>query len=161
MIEIRTEVKLTGVSGKKISDFLLRCNDQEYQNWWPGTHLAWHTKSQKPDDIGNVVYFDEYVGKQRLKFDAVVVKYVPGKEIIWQMKRLIKLPAWLIIRFEDSQRGTLLVHTIQAGFPGPGKILDPWLKLFFTEQFGKDMDEHAKTEFNKLALILCNESLLA
>ncbi len=154
MIEIRTEVKLTGVSGKKISDFLLRCNDKEYQNWWPGTHIAWHTKRQNPDNIGNVVYFDEYVGKRRLKFDAVVVKYVPGKEVIWQMKKFIKLPAWLIIRFEDNNRGTLLVHTIKAGFPGLGRLLDPLLKLYFTEQFGKDMDEHANIEFNKLSLIL-------
>jgi hypothetical protein len=154
MIEIRTEVKLTGVSGKKISDFLLRCNDQEYQNWWPGTHIAWHTKRQHPDDLGNVVHFDEYVGKRRLKFDAVVVKYVPGKEVIWQMKKFIKLPAWLIIGFEDNQTGTLLLHTIKAGLPGLGRLLDPLLKLFFTEQFRKDMDEHANIEFNKLSLIL-------
>lgn len=154
MIEIRTEVQLTGVSGKNISDFLLRCTDSEYQNWWPGTHIAWHTKRQFPDNMGNVVYFDEYVGKRRLKFDAVVVKCIPGKEVIWQMMKFLRLPAWLVIEFEDNDKGTVLIHTIKAGYLGLGRFLDGLLKLFFNKQFGKDMDEHAHIEFKKLAVIL-------
>jgi hypothetical protein len=154
MIEIRTEVQITGVSGKTLADFLLHCTDREYQNWWPGTHLAWHTKRQFPNDIGNVIFFDEYVGKRRLKFDAVVVKCIPDKEIIWQMKKSVRLPVWLVIRFEDNEEGALLIHTLKAGLPDIGRLLDRLLRLFFTKQFEKDMDEHAHIEFRKLAAIL-------
>jgi hypothetical protein len=154
MIEIQTEVQLTGVSGKAIADFLLHCTDSEYQKWWPGTHLTWHTKKQFPNDIGNVIYFDEYVGEQRLKCEAVVVSYIPAKEIIWQLKKFVRLPVWLIIRFEDNEEGTLLIHTLKAGLPILGGLLDRLLKLFFNKQFEKDMDEHAHIEFRKLAAIL-------
>lgn len=154
VIEIKTEVQLAGVSGKTIADFLLHCTDRDYQNWWPGTHLAWHTKRQSPGDTGNVVFFDEYVGKKRLKFEAVVVRYTPGKEIVWQIKKFVRLPVWLVIRFEDRGEGTVLTHVLKAGFPGVGRLLDRLLSLFFTPQFEKDMDEHARTEFKKLAAIL-------
>ena len=154
MIEIRTVVQLTGVSGKKISDFLLHCTDREYQNWWPGTHLVWHTKRQFPDDVGNVVYFDEYVGRRRLKLDAVIIQCIPGKEIIWQMQKFVRFPAWLVIRFEDNDEGTVITHTLKAGLPSLGKAFDGLFRFFFTKQFEKEMDEHAQTEFRKLATIL-------
>ena len=154
MIEIKTVVQLAGVSGKKVTEFLLRRTDCEYQNWWPGTHLGWHTKQQFPNDIGNIIYFDEYVGKRRLKLDAVVTQCIPGKEIIWQMKKFVNLPAWLEIRFEDTEAGTILIHTLKAGLPGPGKYLDSLFRFFFTKQFAEDMDQHAQFEFRKLAAIL-------
>ena len=154
MIEIRTVVQLKGVSGKKVSDFLLHCTDRAYQNWWPGTHLVWHTKRQSPDHIGNVIFFDEYVGNRRLKMDAVVTQCIPGKGIIWQMKKFMRLPAWLEIRFEDNEEGTILTHTLKAGLSGPGKHLDILFRLFFTKQFATDMDQHAQIEFRKLAAML-------
>lgn len=154
MIEIKTEVQLTGVTGKAIAAFLLHCSDSEYQKWWPGTHLTWHTKKQFPNTIGNVIYFDEYVGEQRLKFEAVLVRHIPAKELIWQMKKFVRLPVWLIIRFEDNEQGTILIHTLKAGLPGIGRLLDCLLKLFFTKQFERDLDEHVHIEFTKLAAIL-------
>jgi hypothetical protein len=89
-----------------------------------------------------------------LKFDAIVVKCIPGKEVIWQMRKFLRLPVWLVIEFEDNEKGTLLIHTIKAGYLGTGRFLDGLFKLFFNEQFGKDMDEHARIEFRKLAVIL-------
>ncbi len=76
MIELKTDVQLKGVAAKAIADFLLHCTDRDYQNWWPGTHLAWRTKKQFPNEIGSVVYFDEYVGQRRLKLETLVVRYI-------------------------------------------------------------------------------------
>lgn len=76
MIELKTDVQLKGVSAKAIADFLLHCTDRDYQHWWPGTHLAWRTKKQFPNEIGSVVYFDEYVGQRRLKLETLVVRYI-------------------------------------------------------------------------------------
>ena len=85
MIVMRTEVHVTGTTGHSIYEFMLNCTDEEYQNWWPGTHLAFHTTRRFPGNVGNRVYFDEYVGSRRLRFSGVVVRCDPGKKIVWQM----------------------------------------------------------------------------
>lgn len=154
MIELRTEVKVKDISGRSISDFMLNCTNEEYQRWWPGIHLSFHTIKRFPNDIGNLVCFDEYVGKRRLKFNGVVVKNISGKELIWQMKKLVRLPAWLIIELDDSDNGVIITHTLKVGFAGLGRFIDPFIRLFLTKSFEKDMEEHALVEFTKLGTIL-------
>ncbi len=154
MIAVRTEVAVVGISGRSVSDFMLNCTDEDYQNWWPGTHLAFHTTRRFPNDLGNLVHFDEYVGRRRLKFEGVVVKSIPGKEIVWQMKKVVRLPAWLVLEFDDNDEGVVIAHTIKAGFAGIGRLLDPFLRLYLARGFEKDLEEHAHIEFTKLAEIL-------
>ena len=157
MMTIESRINLKGISGKPIFDFFLNCTDEDYQEWWEGTHLAFHTIKRYPDDLGNLVYFDEYIGKLRLKCYGVIVTLVPEKEIIWQMKKVIRLPAWLSIKFEDNEGGVDIIHTITAGYRGIGKMLDPALGLFFSDDFKKEMDEHAQTEFLKLRDMLSSK----
>jgi hypothetical protein len=33
-------------------------------------------ENQFPNEIGSVVYFDEYVGQRRLKLETLVVRYI-------------------------------------------------------------------------------------
>ena len=133
---------------------MLNCTDADYQNWWPGTHLAFHTIRHVPRDLGSLVLFDEYVGKRRLRFEGVVVENVPGKKMAWQMKKVIKLPGWLILNFADSAEGVTITHKLAVGFTGVGRILDPLLRVFLPESFEKELANHAHTEFHKLAEIL-------
>jgi hypothetical protein len=151
MILMRTEVEVGGISGRTISDFMLNCTDEGYQNWWPGTHLAFHTTNRFPNDLGNLVYFDEYLGSRRLKFEAVVIRIIPGKEIVWQMKKVLRWPAWLVLEFRDSGKGVVIAHTLKVGFGGIGKLLDPLLRLYLTKGFEKDLEKHAHIEFTKLS----------
>jgi hypothetical protein len=154
MIIMRAEVEVKGVSAKSISDFMLNCTNEDYQNWWPGTHLAFHTIKRLPNNMGNLVYFDEYVGSRRLRFEGVVVKNISGKEIVWQMRMVVELPAWLTLELDDRVDGVVITHTLKAGLAGIGRVLDPLLRLYLTEDFRKDMEEHAYTEFTRLATIL-------
>ena len=154
MIAMRAEVIVNGISGKAVSDFMLNCTNEDYQNWWPGTHLSFYTTIRFPDDLGNLVHFDEYVGRRRLKFDGVVVKNVPGKELIWQMKKVVRVPAWLALEFDDSDDRVVITHTLRVGFTGIGRLLDPIWRLYLSKSFEKDMEEHACTEFTKLVTIL-------
>ena len=134
---------------------MLNCTDEKYQKWWPGTHISFHTIKRFPNDLGNIVYFDEYVGKRRLKFKGVVVENIPGKKLVWQMKKVIKLPSWLELGFEDSDEGVIIIHIFKVGFNGIGKLLDPLMKLFLAnETFRKALDEHAQFEFTELGTIL-------
>ena len=154
MIAMTTEVSVSGISGRSIYDFMLNCTDKDYQDWWGGTHLAFHTTRRFPNDLGNLVYFDEYVERRRLKFEGVVAKIIPGKEIVWQMKKVVRLPDWLVLELKDNDEGVVITHTIKAGFAGIGRLLDPFLRLYLNKGFEKDLEEHAYIEFAKLAEIL-------
>jgi len=150
MIAIKTQIYMDGVQGNKISDFLLNCTDEDYRKWWNGTHLQFHTIKRYPGNVGNIVFMDEFIGNRRVKMMGVVIRAVPGKEVVWQIKKIVKLPVWVLLKLEDREGGVKISHTIKAGFNGIGKILDPFLRMFFTREFAKAMDEHAMVEFPKL-----------
>jgi hypothetical protein len=150
MLTLQTVVDTPDLSGRQVTDFLLNCDDERYQKWWNGTHLQFHTVKRCPNNIGNIVYMDEYIGKRRLKMQAIVIKAVPGKEIVWQMKKGIRLPAWLALTVEDTKDSVRITHTITAGFTGIGEILDTLFRLYLSKEFEKAMDEHARIEFPKL-----------
>lgn len=154
MIVMATEVDVKGSSGKRIYDFMLNCTDEAYDAWWPGTHLAFHTIQRKPGNLGNVVYFDEYVGKRRLTFTMIVTEAVPNKKVVWQMMKIIKLPGWLTLEFEDHDGGVKIVHAVSVGFAGIGRLLDPILRIYFSDKFERELKAHAQTEFHKLSALL-------
>ncbi|MCL6613053.1 MAG: hypothetical protein K6U03_00285 [Firmicutes bacterium] len=70
MITFRTEVKVKGISGDRVSEFMLNCSDEAYQRWWPGVHLAFHPIKARAGHTGSLVYFDEYIGTSRMRFAA-------------------------------------------------------------------------------------------
>jgi hypothetical protein len=161
MIKIQSQVHVVGLSSREVVDFLLKCTDEQYRAWWPGTHLQLHARARFPGDIGNVYYMDEYIGERRLRMTAVVRAIEPGKEIVWQLKKGLALPAWLTLKLADDTVGVLITHTIEAGFSGPGRLLDPLLRLYLSDAFSRAMDEHVRTEFPKLRDMLRRGGLRA
>jgi len=157
MITIRSDVRVKGIQGQQVINFMLHCTDSDYQNWWPGTHLAFHTLKHYPNYLGNLMYFDEYVGPNRLKFQGTVTEINLAQKIVWQMKRGINLPAWLSLEFEQQSEGVKIMHTLKIGFNGIGKIFDPILRLYLSEAFILELDQHAKFEFQELGKILLSE----
>lgn len=157
MVTLKTVVKMKGVTSQEVYDFMLNLNDADYQRWWKGTHLICHTVKKYPGDIGNVVYLDEYVGRHRLKGYAVITKLVPGKEIIYQFKFGVKIPVWLIIRFQDMKDGIHLTHIIEAGGKGIWRIFDPLFQLYLNRSFENDLNAHAHQEFPMLAEMLIKD----
>ncbi len=154
MLAFKTAVDVPGVSGRDILHFMLYATDEEYRQWWPGVHLAFHTLRREPEDRGNLVFFDEYVGQRRLRFKAVVAAFDPGKEAVWRMRKLLPLPAWLGLACEDRPEGTRLIHTMSLGFKGAGRLLDPLLRLYCRKAFVRALEEHAHFEFTRLGEIL-------
>ena len=154
MITLRSEVCLQGIGGDELLTFMLNSTDADYQEWWPEMHLAFHTLKRFPAQIGNIVYFDEYVGETRLKFKGVVTDYVPNRRLVWQMRKGIRLPAWLKIECQPAGENLCIVHTLLAGFKGLGAIFDPLIRLYLSEAFYQELDEHAQTEFPLLAELL-------
>lgn len=154
MITATTKVRVDGLTGKEITDFMLHAGDEEYQRWWPGTHLRYHAVRVVKGDIGSVVYFDEYVGRRRLKIEGVLRESVPGRRLVLQLKRGVALPVWLVLELEDVEGGVVVTHTLRAGYHGAGLVLDPLFRLYLSPSFRKAMDEHARTEFTRLGAML-------
>jgi hypothetical protein len=155
MLTLHTEIRVDGITGTEIFDFLVNPDDESYRAWWPGTHLQLHIRERGGDDhVGDVIYMDEYVGKRRLRMSAIVTEAVPGKKLVWRLKRGIKLPARLYLELADYEGGVAITHAIRTGFRGAGRVLDPVLKLFLSAGFARDMDDHARTEFPRLRDLL-------
>jgi hypothetical protein len=154
MITIQSIVDVENITAQKLLDFMLYCTDADYQKWWPGTHLQFHTVRGEPGKVGSLVYFDEFVGRRRLKFHGVIREVKPGRKVTWQMQAGFDLPAWLSIELEEKPQGVHLIHTLAAGFDGPGRVLDPLLRLYLSPTFARELDEHAHTEFPRLGEML-------
>jgi hypothetical protein len=154
MVVLQTRVPVEGITGKHVTDFFINCTDSDYQRWWEGTHLQFHTINRTADIIGSLVYFDEYVGKHRLKFKGRITEYAAGKRIEYRMARGLSLPAWLVLEFQDRPGGVDIVHTVKAGYQHVGRILDPLIRLHLSEAFEKALNEHAQAEFSRLGKLL-------
>lgn len=154
MLTLTTTIHVPGLTGREITDFLLYCDDARYQAWWPGVHLQFHTLSGEPGGIGSVVYMDEYVGRFRLREKAAVMAAVPGKKVVLQFVHGFRLPARLILCFKDERDGVTITHTVEAGFGGIGRVLDPLLRLWFTRAFAAALDAHVREEFPRLRDLL-------
>lgn len=154
MLHIESRAYVEGIRGEQIVDFMLHCTDDTYRQWWPGTHFSLHTVESRPGHIGDVVFMDEMIGRRRLTMHAAVTELIPGRRIIWQFKQIVLLPAWLCLDLVDDGAGVMVIHTVRAGFNGAGKLLDPLLKLYFTDGFVQALDEHVRIEFPKLGVML-------
>ena len=154
MITLESRLHVDDLRGAEVVEFLLHCTDDAYRQWWPGMHLRLHTHARTASNIGNLVYMDEFVGRHHLKLTGVVTEVAPGRKIAWQVKQGIKLPIRLTLELDDDNRGVAITHTIQAGFQGIGRVLDPLFRLFFSTEFGRQMDEHVRTEFPRLRDLL-------
>ena len=155
MIYMESAVFVKGLSGEDVFDFLLNATDESYRRWWPGTHLHLHALKRGKNHVGDVFYMDEYIGARRVRMTGVVVDAERGRRIVWQFQRWgMRLPARLTLELVDRDGGVALRHTIRVGFVGPGRVLDPLFRLYFSERFARDMDEHARTEFPMLRDLL-------
>ena len=82
---------------------------------------------------------------------------VSGQKIVWQLKKIVRLPAWLRLEFTDHLEGTEIKHTLEVGFQVIGRVIDPLLRLYFNADFAKELDEHARAEFPMLVSMLASQ----
>ena len=154
MIIHTTDLIVPNAYAEQFYDFMISPSDERYSAWWPGEHLRFHiVKHGEDNHIGDVVFMDEYLGKNhRLVFHAVVVAAVRPNSITWQMKKAgVRLPAVVTIEAHDSSNGVQMKHELRIGFAGIGRILDPFIRLYFNQSFQNALDEHCNIEWDKLA----------
>ncbi|WP_206428468.1 hypothetical protein [Mycolicibacterium stellerae] len=150
MLTLESEMTVDGLTGREVTDFLLDCGDDNYQVWWPGTHLELHVleHGSDQDHVGDVVLMDEYVGSRHVRMVGEVMEAVAGKRIVWGFRPAgLRLPVRLTLTLTDEARGVRLRHTITAGWTGPGRVLDALWRVYFSRSFAGAMDRHVHTEF--------------
>lgn len=149
MVELRTKLHVACLHGTEVFEFLLHPTDQAYRDWWPGTHREFHALSN-----WRVVWMDELVGPYRIRMTGLVTEAIPGRRIVWQLVKWIRLPVWLRLELADDQSGVTITHTVQAGWSGLGRLLDPVLRLFLSKGFAEALDQHVREEFPRLRYLL-------
>ena len=154
MIRLQTDVDVDGLAAEEVFRFLLNCDDASYQAWWPGIHIRFHTVLREPGNVGNLVYMDEYIGRFRLRLHAVIVAIDPGRRIVWQMVKGVRLPGRLLLTFEDRPGGVRISHRLEAGSAGAGRIFDPVIRLWLTKDLERALDAHVRAEFPRLRDLL-------
>jgi hypothetical protein len=154
MISLRTRVHVTGIRAQDVCEFMLNPTDERYQAWWPGVHRQFHSLEHRPGYVGDLIYMDEFVGRRRLRMAGRVTTAEPDRRIAWRLEAPLRVPAHLSLDLEDDSSGVIITHTTQAGFVGWGKVLDPVLRLYFSDEFARDLDAHVRNEFSRLAELL-------
>lgn len=154
MITYETKAHVGRLVAFRVYRFFLQSGDTVRQPGWSKTRLRFHIIKHVPGDIGSVVYVDEDIGGRHVRAMAVIVEAVPGRKLVLQVKKLIRLPAWLVMTFEDVAGGVDVTHSLQIGYRGPGVLLDPLLRLYFPRSFGRALDDHLKAEFPRLEDLL-------
>ena len=154
MIKHTVELIVPNARAEQFYDFMISPCDQRYSQWWPGEHLRFHiVKNGDENHLGDTVFMDEYLGKnRRLTFFAVVRLASRPNKIRWQMKKAgMLLPAVVELEFNDCDEGIMLKHELRLGCSGAGKLLDPFIRLYLNKKFQTDLEEHCKVEWFKLA----------
>jgi len=153
------ELIVPNASAEQFYDFMINPCDKRYSEWWPGEHLQFHiVKHGNADHLGDIVFMDEYLGEnRRLTFYAVVVTVKRPSKITWQMKKAgFRLPAYVTLELQDLPTGVQVRHELRIGYSGLGKILDPFIKLYFNKSFRAALGDHCKIEWPELATYLNN-----
>jgi hypothetical protein len=83
MLTLSTSIRLDGATGEEIFNFFVNPDDDSYRAWWPGTHLQLHTLTPGHKYLGDVVFMDEYIGKHRLRMNAIVIEAVAERKLAW------------------------------------------------------------------------------
>ena len=154
MITHTAELTVPNARAEQFYEFMINPVDERYSAWWQGEHLQFHiVKRGEKNHLGDIVFMDEYLGKNHhLVFFAVVVTADRPHKIVWQMKKAgLRLPAFVTLELHDSTEGIKLKHELRIGYPGIRKLLDPFIKLYFNKSFQNALDEHCKIEWFKLA----------
>jgi hypothetical protein len=113
-------------------------------------------KRSKTTPVGDLIYYDQHIGqKHRMKFYAITRTADRPNRVVFQMRKFgINLLGYLDLYFSGTAGGLDLTETIRIGFSGFGKLIDPFIKLVYSNLFFKELNGHHKREWAKLAEIL-------
>jgi len=161
MIKHMVELTVSNARAEQFYDFMINPTDERYSLWWQSEHLQFHIVKHGSDShLNDVVFMDEWLtnsnGKRhRLTFHAVVKAADRAQKITWQMKKVgMRLPAFVTLELTDSAGGVELKHELRIGFGGIGKILDPFIRLYFNKSMQDALTEHCIAEWPMLADML-------
>ena len=146
MFSFATQAHVEGLRARDVYEFFLDSTESDFQAWFPGVHLGYRVVRGAASHVGRVIQFDQNIGPYRVRETARIVEAVPYRRFVRQVIRGFQLPIFVTFDLADEARGVRITHTIQAGHPGLGRVLDPLYRLYFTRKFLAALDEHVLAE---------------
>lgn len=153
MFMLETRAHVAGLSARAAYDFMIVPLDREFQAWWPGTHLVSRVLRQgvaadgRPHPVGTLIYLEQMIGRFHVRETAEIVEALPPRRFVRRVIKGFRLPIFIAFDLEEDDAGLTIIHTIQAGFRGLGRVLDPLFRLYFTRRFAEALDEHLRIEY--------------
>ena len=154
MIKHVMQSKLTTGKAMDFFNFMVNPQPDVYAKWIPEEHYKFQVvKRSDKSPVGDLFYFDQNIGgKHRMKFNAIIRLADEPRHVLFQIRKFgINLPGYVELKFEDSVDGMLLTEEMCIGFEGFGGILDHFIRIVYNKSFFKEMDEHHKREWQRLA----------
>ncbi len=153
MIVFRTEIQIKGKTTGQIYNWLLDLDNEKYERWHP-EHRRWRTIKREPGDLGNVIYFDEKIGRMRFRVKGKIVEAEPGRRLVYKLN--YPIPTYLSLEFVPADKGVNVIHEVKFGYKGPmGKVLGGLVRRTrLVKYFEKELDRHARQEFKNLETII-------
>src|SRR5262245_40373317 len=121
MLTVESRIPVVGLTGQEVSTFLLDPADVRCRAGQSGAELQFHPLAAAGvDHVGDVVLMDEVIGSRRVRMAAIVEEAEPGKKVMWQLSKGIRLPVRLTLELTDRDHGVAIRHTITVGWKGLG-----------------------------------------
>lgn len=116
-------------------------------------HHRFHVvRPGRDSPVGDLVFFDETIGRRRLRLHGVVRHADPDRRLVWQLRKGVTASAWLELRLDQTPGGTRVEHVFRLGLSGLlGRLTDPVVRMLFTRAFAAALTRHAVTEFTLLS----------
>lgn len=151
MIIFKTAIKVNGVTPKQITDFFMNMNTKRYMEWHEG-HIAWDVLEYDNKKLPKRIDMEERFHGLHMKQHFEIIKYVPNKLILVNVKHHRPVESLLSLSFAKKGNGTIVTQKITFT---AGRIID-WIitKTGLFNNFRKFSSEHAKEEFKNLEKIL-------
>jgi hypothetical protein len=153
MLTHRVNIKLKGVTIDSVYNFMCSLNLEKYQQWH-FEHNDFKMIKGRINKAGSILFFDEYVGKLRVRYRWKVFKIKDKRRIV--LKAIHIIPVFLDISLSSVYNGLIVIHELRFGFKSPAfKPIDWLIETFiFTGKVQNEMKRHVIEEFKMLEEIL-------
>jgi hypothetical protein len=154
MINHTTKIEVLGKTPTQLYDFMFSLDKKTYIAWHPLEHKDFMVLKETKNIVGSLFRFHEQIDNMTVKYTWEVAKITPNQKIVMKAKYFI--PLFLILQFEETPNGTMVIHTLHIGFKNQFSGFIDWFitRFIFTKNRQNASDRHAYEEFKNLEILI-------
>lgn len=146
-------VTVNGKSPQELYEFMLNLDREKYLDWHKD-HKDFKIVKHDPQIIGSIFYFEEFIGKKKINYNWKIISLKQNEKMILKAEHFYDVT--LELTFTKSNENTIVTHALRFGLGN--HFLDFFVrKMFLTDTFRKNMQQHAEEEFKTLEHLIKNK----